>query len=140
VSRWGRWPVAALGAAVLVAGCGESRHHDGTRPATPVSVTTLINGKQVKVSPTRFGAGPVTFIVSNQSGRAQRLTFEPDDTGGGPPGRRASTTVPLDGTAQLQVQPRTGSYVLSVGDDGIDPASIKVGAKRPSAQNTLLQP
>jgi hypothetical protein len=140
VSRSGRWALVALGAAAMLAGCGDSQHRDGTRPPSPISVTTLIDGKRVKVSPTSFGAGPVTFIVSNQSGRNQQLTFEPDETGGGPAGRRASTSVPLGGTAQLQVQPGTGSYVLSVRDRGIDPASIKVGAKRRSAQDDLLRP
>ena len=141
MSRLRRWPVVALGAsAVLVAGCGESQHRDGTRPPSPVTVSTLIDGKRVKVSPTKVGAGPVVFIVSNQSGRAQRLTFEPDDTGGGPPGRRASTAVPLDGTAQLQASPGKGSYRLSVRDRKVSAATIAVGPKRQSAQNVLLEP
>jgi hypothetical protein len=140
VSHSWRWPAAALGAAALLAGCGESQHRDGTRPPSPVAVTTRIGGSRVQVSPSRVGAGPVTFIVSNQSGRPQRLTFQTDDTGGGPAGIRASTSVPLNGTAQLQVNPKSGSYQLGVGDRDVEAASVRVGPKRQSAQNVLLRP
>jgi hypothetical protein len=140
VSRSWRWPVAALVAAALLAGCGESHHRDGTRPAAPLTVTARIGTNGVQVSPRKVGAGPLVFIVSNQSGRSQRLTFQTDETGGGPAGMKASTAVPLGGTAQLQVNPGSGSYVLGVRDRTVKPASIKVGAKRPSAQNALLEP
>jgi hypothetical protein len=140
VSHSWRWPVAALGAAALLAGCGESQHHDGTRPPSPVTITTRIGGNRVQVSPGRVGAGPVVFIVSNQSGRPQRLTFQTDETGGGPAGIRASTAVPLDGTAQLQANPRSGSYELGVSDRRVQAASIHIGPKRKSAQNQLLRP
>ena len=129
--------IAVLGPAALVAGCGESHHAIGTRPPEPITVTALIDGSRVKASPASFGAGPVVVLVSNQSGRAQRMTFESAGSG---PGIRSSTAVPLDGTAQLQVSPKRGSYQLSVRDQGIHPASIKVGDKRRSAQNTLLRP
>jgi hypothetical protein len=140
VSHTGRWPLAALAAAALIAGCGESQHRNGTRPASPVTITAVIRGKAVQVSPRSVGAGPIEFLVSNQSGRTQQLTFETDDTGGGPAGIRASTTVPLAGTAQLQVSPKSGAYVLDVRDRSVADAPIKIGPKRQSAQNVLLQP
>ena len=129
--------MAVLGPAALVAGCGESHHAVGSRPPDPITVTALIDGGHVKASPASFGAGPVVVLVSNQSGRPQLMTFESAGSG---PGIRSSTSVPLDGTAQLQVVPKRGSYQLSVRDRGVRPASLHVGRERRSAQNVLLRP
>jgi hypothetical protein len=140
VGRSGRWALAALGAAAVLAGCGESHHRNDLRPAEPITVTALIDGHRVKVSPTKFGAGPIMLLVSNQSGRPQHLTFQTNETGGGPPGIRASTPVPLHGTAQLQVSPKRGSYVVAVHDHAVRSASVRVGAARRSSQDQLLRP
>lgn len=129
--------IAVLGPAALVAGCGESHQTVGTRPPDPVTITALIDGSRVKVSPASIGAGPIVVLASNQSGRAQRMTFESAGSG---PGIRSSTAIPLDGTGQIQVDPKTGSYQLSVGDRRVRPASLKVGDERKSAQNVLMRP
>ena len=50
-----------------------------------------VDDTEVRVSPPKFGAGPVVFIVSNQSSQAQRLTFETDELGGDTGGIRRST-------------------------------------------------
>jgi hypothetical protein len=48
--------------------------------------------------------------------------------------------IPAQGTGELQVDASKGSYELSVRDSAVTAASLKVGAKRPSAQDTLLEP
>jgi hypothetical protein len=137
VRRSLRWVLAVLGPAALFAGCGEERHANDYRPPEPITITALIDGKHVRVSPAKFGAGPIMLLVSNQSGRAQKLTFETASSG---TGIRSSADVPLDGTAQLQVSPKRGDYQLSVRARGVKPAAVHVGAPRASSQNDLLRP
>jgi hypothetical protein len=133
---------AALTPALAAAGCGG----DGTfankpRPAAPITVTAAIDQGRVRVSPERFGAGPITVIVSNQSGAAQELTFETDEVAGTQGGiRRSVGPVPAGSTAELQADPRQGTYRLGVRDRRIKPAALTVGPARPSGQGQLLQP
>jgi hypothetical protein len=126
-----------------VAGCGgdSGKFANQPRPAAPITVTAAIDHSRVRVSPTRFGAGPVTIIVSNQSGAVQRVTFETNEIGGTEGGiRKTVGPVAAQGTATLQVDPREGTYRLSVKRGGVRPAAIEVGKPRPSSQNELLQP
>jgi hypothetical protein len=136
-----RATVAALAAAALAAGCGGGSHYrNRDRPPRPITVTASVDDHAVRVSPTRFGAGPVVVIVSNQSSRQQRVTFATDAVGGARGGIRASTPVGPQNTAHIQVTPRRGSYRLSTADHSIRPASLRVGGPRRSAQNQLLSP
>jgi hypothetical protein len=111
------------------------------RPAASINVTAAIIGGRVEVSPERFGAGPIRLIVTNQTQSAQALTFETDEVGGDNPGITRKTA-PIDpsGTATLEVDVRRGDYAISTEDGGIQPATVKVGAPRPSSQNELLLP
>jgi hypothetical protein len=132
---------AALGG--LVAGCGggQSEFANKPRPPEPITITAAIDKHQVRVSPRTFGAGGITVLVSNQSGAAQQLTFETNEVGGPTGGIRKSVGPIADGdTAELQVVPRQGAYLVSVKDKAIQPASIKVGPARPSSSNDLLTP
>lgn len=134
---------AVLTFAVLApAGCGDDDDYaNENRPPTPINLSAAITGDRVSVSPTQFGAGPVILIVTNQTRAAQEVTLETDETGGTEAGLRQSTSSinPQD-TASLKVTVRPGRYVVRVEDDGIRPARLVVGPKRPSAQNELLQP
>jgi hypothetical protein len=128
-----------IAAAVLLAGCGDTADRENEpRPPAPINVTAAIDSDRVRVSPVRFGSGPVVFIISNQSGAAQTVTFETDGNDGGI--QRSTSEIEARSTAQLKVDPPEGSYTLSAGSDDIAPAAIRVGARRPSAQNELLQP
>jgi hypothetical protein len=129
----------AFAAAVGIAGCGEDEEHaNRERPPTTINVTAAIADGQVHVSPRRFGAGPIRVIVSNQMPSAQALTFE---TGGDASGV-TQTTEPIvpNGTATLEVDVTEGDYEVLTDDDKVQPAAVKVGAPRPSAQNELLLP
>jgi hypothetical protein len=126
----------------VVAGCGgSSKFANDPRPPAPITVTAAIDKSRVRVSPTSIGAGPVTIIVSNQSGAAQTVTFETNEVGGSQGGIRKTTGPVSDqNTATLQVDPRQGTYQLSVKSGAIKPAPITVGKPRASSQDQLLQP
>jgi hypothetical protein len=136
-----------LAAAVLVAalaGCGEDEaadYQNMPRPPAPINVTAAIDNERVRVSPGRFGSGPVVFIISNQSTAPQRVTFETDEIGGSSGGiRRSTAEIAARSTGQLKVDPPEGTYQLSASSGSIRPAAVEVGARRESAQNELLQP
>jgi hypothetical protein len=132
--------VAALAAAVSACGA-ESDYQNKPRPPSPINVTAAIDSKRVRVSPGTFGAGPVVFIISNQSGAAQRITFESDELGAEHGGIKRSTgPIGARSTGELRVDPAEGSYTLSAGAGDIAPASVEVSARRRSAQNDLLLP
>jgi hypothetical protein len=135
----------ALTAAAVLAACGEEDHKyaNAERPPTPIVVSASIDDQGVQVSPKRFGAGPITLIISNQSNASQQVTLEtaqqPGDSG---PGEKAIQTGPISPreTASVKGDVRTGTYALRVGGDGVRPARIVVGKPRPTSQNDLLQP
>ena len=132
-----------MGAAALLAGCGGSTadYANEARPPEPIVVSASINDERVSVSPRRFGAGPVTLIVTNQTQSAQELTLETDEIGGSAPGiEQTSGPINPGDTASLKADLARGTYRVAVDGDGIDAASLRVGRQRESAQNELLQP
>jgi hypothetical protein len=136
---------AVLAATALAAGlgaCGAGDDYKNTpRPPVPINVTAAIDGDQVRVSKRSFGAGPVVFIISNQSEAAQSVTFETDELGAATDGIRRSTgTIEPQSTGQLRVDAREGSYTLSASSGGVVPAVVEVSGQRPSAQDQLLLP
>jgi hypothetical protein len=131
-------PCIAL-ATALVAGCGsDTSYKNEPRPPSPIVVTASINQNAVAVSPKRFGAGPITLIVTNQTGASQQLTVEINNGQAGFKGRTGPIN-PRD-TGQLKGNLGRGTYSVHVDGGGIRPARLTVGRERPSAQNDLLQP
>jgi hypothetical protein len=139
--RVGRVVLVAV-LAVGFAACGaETDYQNKPRPPAPINVTAAIDGNRVRVSPGSFGAGPVVFIISNQSGAAQKITFESDELGAAHGGIRSSTgTIGPRSTGQLKVDAPEGSYTLSASGGDITPANVEVSTHRRSAQNDLLLP
>ena len=132
----------ALAGLLGLPACGEEEDHvNRERPAASINVTAAIIDGRVNVSPRSFGAGPIRLIVTNQTSSAQELTFETDEVGGDSPGI-TQTTDPIDPSSvtTLEVDVREGDYAISTADREIRPASVKVGAPRPSAQGDLLLP
>jgi hypothetical protein len=125
---------------MLVAGCGSSSNYKNTpRPAAPIVVTASISNQAVSVSPKKFGAGPITLIVTNQTSASQQLTLEIDTGAAGFKGKTGPIN-PRD-TGELKANlDAPGTYSVHVDGGSIKPARVTVGAKRPSAQNDLLQP
>jgi hypothetical protein len=127
-------------AAAMVAGCGGSTDYQNKpRPSAPIVVTASISKDAVSVSPKKFGAGPITLIITNQTSASQQLTLE---ISSGAPGFTGHTGPinPRD-TGQLKANLDTpGTYLVHVDGNSIRGARLTVGKKRPSAQNDLLQP
>ena len=136
---------ASLAVAVVltVSACGGSSadYKNDPRPPAPIVITGYISNQRVSVSPRSLGAGPISLIVTNQTGTAQRVTLESAGPAGSGPGIR-QVTAPISprDTATLKVDVKPGSYSVHVGADAIRAARLKVGAERESAQNDLLQP
>ncbi len=131
--------LAACAPALLLAACGsDNSYSNAQRPAAPIVITASINQGKVTVSPTRFGAGPVNLIITNQTDAAQQITFE---TAGSAAGftQQTGPINPRD-TATLQADLKPGTVTVKVQGDGIAPAQLTVGAARASAQDDLLQP
>jgi hypothetical protein len=128
--------VLALG----VVACGaESDYANKPRPPAPISVTAAIDKTRIRISPRTFGGGPVVFIISNQSGAEQKVTFESDGSENGGI-RRATGAIEPRSTANLKVDAPEGTYTLSASGGNVAPATIEVGKRRPSSQNDLLLP
>lgn len=130
---------AVLGLLLLVlttVGCGGGGQRKSTlRVPSPINISVQIGQDRVTVSPTRFGAGPITVLASNQSTAAQRLTLD------GPQVRRSVGPIPPAETGSIKVTVQPGAYSLSAdGSGGPKPAKLTVGPKRPSSQNELLLP
>ena len=135
---------ATLGVVVLVAGCGaDTSYKNNPRPPSPITVTASISDRGVSVSPSRFGAGPVTLVVTNQTQRSHELVLRSSqEAGSGKTGLAAQNTGPINpqGTASLKANLEQGTYEVRVRDSSVQPASLRVGRPRASAQNELLQP
>jgi hypothetical protein len=127
---------------LVIAGCGGSSQPrtNKPRPAPPVTLTGAIHENGIQISPSRVGAGQITIIVSNQSGHAQRLTFETDPVTKTTGRRASSPTIPKGATGRLTIDARQGSYSVHVADDSIRAAHVRVGPPRKSGQNDLLLP
>lgn len=137
-----RYAVGALCAASVLSACGEEEDYKNEpRPPAPIVVSAAISDEKVSVSPRKFGAGPITLIVSNQTDDAQQITLETDELGGTQAGVRQRTGPINPGdTASIKADLRTGRYRVAVEGNGIEPAAVRVGRSRPSSQNELLQP
>jgi hypothetical protein len=140
--------IVAIGA-VVIAGCGGGKHFaNNPRPPTPVNLTVYINNSRVMVSPTSVGAGPVTFIITNQASQAESLSVQPSSGGAA-----LATTAPINpqATSSVQVNFTPGTYRVATNGGGstdatqatsssIQSTSLFVGPERPNANNVLLQP
>jgi hypothetical protein len=141
----------ALGAAT-VAGCGGGGAHFANlpRPPVPVNVSVYIDDQRVSVSPSFVGAGPITFLVTNQASRAESMLILP---AGASAAQALATTGPISpqATAQIKVNLVRGRYTIGTGPQGAteaaqathggpQPALLRIGHERPSASGQLLSP
>lgn len=143
-----RTAAAVLGVTVVAAfvlgGCGgeDQKYTNRDRPPVPIQVTAYVAKDKVSVSPGRFGAGPITLIVTNHTDRSQQVTLETSDSPGSAKAGVRQETGPINprDTATIQADVRQGAYSVHVSGGDIRPAMVKVGAERPSAQQDLLLP
>ena len=145
--RTSRTALVVACASVCAAGAsGCSSDDDGyankPRPPAPIVVSVAISDEKVSVSPRKFGAGPIALVITNQSGDAQQVTLETEDSPGSGPGSRPVETGPIGPreTASVKADVTEGDYAVRVAADGVAPGRHTVGELRKSAQNELLQP
>lgn len=148
-----------VGAAVLIAGCGESRHDNEQRPNVSTRVSVTINQSEVIVQPVKIAMGPekfqeipqnqnhpepplkkrqdlldVTFVAANQTPRDAKLLIRGAK-------EAESTTVFARSPGTFQVNLPAGSYTISAaGLPEARPARLTVGSYRASSQNDVLLP
>jgi hypothetical protein len=136
-----RTGTTVLVAAALLTGCGggDDDYANNPRPPAPINVTAAITEDGVTVSPEEFGAGPVVFIIANQTDDARQVTLEAD-TSSGPGIKQTTSPINPDGTASLKVDMKQGAYEMRVDGTQVEAAQVTVGESRESAQNELLQP
>jgi hypothetical protein len=134
--RLPRAPLLVLSALALTLGaCGADEERESNRPPVPINVSVQLGERKVTASPVRFGAGPITLLVANQSGASQTVTID------GPRVKQSLGPINPDDTATLKVTVEPGDYTLASAEaSGLRPARLTVGPPRPSAQNTLLLP
>jgi hypothetical protein len=135
-SRGGAIVLALAALALGASGCGsDDEARSQQRPPVPVNVSVQVGTERVTASPAKIGAGPVTLLVSNQSGASQTLTLD------GPRLQRTAGPIPSNDTATVKATLQSGDFTISAEESaGLDPAKLTVGPPRPSAQNELLLP
>jgi len=137
-----RLALAIAGTVLLATACGDTEPRSNIpRPPAPITVTAAVRDDQILVSPAAIGAGPVVLLVSNQTRRPQKVTFETDELGASSGGNTASTPViAAGGTGRLSIDARSGRYAVHVRDRTVRAARVTVGPRRQSSQNQLLLP
>ena len=130
----------AVAAAAAVAACGDDDFANEPRAPARVTLSTAVTPSAVTVAPSRVGAGPIELLAANLTSRSQRLTLRRQVPGGGT--QPLTGTGPIDpgATASLTADLPPGTYRVTAGARAIAPATIRVGPRRPSAQDRLLQP
>ena len=129
-------PVTAALLVVVAGGCGsDDEARSDERPPVPINISINLDEERITASPDKFGAGPVTMLVANQSGASQTLTID------GPRLRRSVGPINPQDTATVRLRVQPGEHTLSAGgSSGLREATLTVGPERPSAQNDLLLP
>jgi hypothetical protein len=132
---------ATLVAALALVSCGsESDYKNDPRPPTPINISAAISPEKVTVSPQKFGAGPVTFLIANLTDDTQEVTVETEDLANQAGIKQTTSPINPQGTATLKVDVKEGEYVVRTKSSSIREAHISVGGERKSSQDTLLQP
>jgi hypothetical protein len=132
----------ALALALGAAACGDGGEYaGGRRPAAAITISAVISPTRVSLSPSRFGAGAIELLASNQTSTSQRLELRSVRLapGGRPLVQRTGPMNP-GGTASLKADVDEGAYVVTARSAAIEPARIAVGPPRASAAGHLLQP
>lgn len=150
--------VGLIGAAALLAGCGEDRHANEQRPNVSTRISVTISPKEVIVQPLQIGVRAeatqeipqnendpeppiktkkpldVTIVVANQTPSDAKLKLQGAT-------EEETDTVFARSPGSFQVDLPAGSYTISaVGLPEARPAHLKVGKYRASSQNDVLLP
>jgi hypothetical protein len=147
-----------IGAALIVAGCGESRHANEQRPSPSTRISVTIQPKQVTVQPLKVAFGPektqqipqnqngsqppiktdvplnVIFVAANQTATDTELKIRGTKDA-------ESTTVFAHSPGTFPVSLPAGSYTITaVNMPKSQPGHLTIGRYRASSQNDVLLP
>jgi hypothetical protein len=147
-----------IGAALLVVGCGESRHANEQRPSPSTRVSVTINPKQVIVQPLKVAFGPektqqipqnqnqaqppiksdkplnLVFVAANQTATDTELRIRGAKDA-------KSTTVYAHSPGSFPISLPSGSYTITaVNMPESQPGHLTIGRYRASSQNDVLLP
>jgi hypothetical protein len=130
----------ALAVAASLAACGDDDFANDPRPPVPIELTGVIQSKKVTLSPSKVGAGPVLLTISNQTDEEHSVILS-----GGSRADAVVEGVQPTGTATIQRTLAPGTYEVRAGSDvatpkEVEPATLKVGAERPSSSTDLSLP
>lgn len=150
--------LAAVIAAAMLVGCGESRHANEQRPAVSTRVSVTINPHELIVQPAKVGveavrtqeipqnedhpAPPIktkapldlTVVAANQTAKDTKLKITGTKNG-------ESDTVYAHSPGTFGFTLPAGDYTITaVGMPEARPAHLTVGSFRASSQNAVLLP
>lgn len=138
---WAAVAVALTPAALMLSGCGADRFANERRPPAPITVSAAITPGRVTVSPSRFAAGAIELIASNQTGTSQRLRLHSEARAGATQEIDQSTGPINPGdTASLKAELTAGAYLVTARSASIAGARIVVRPGSGNAGDGLLQP
>jgi hypothetical protein len=141
--RW-RSPIAAAAALTLAlagAGCGGGDFPNRERAPVRLTLGVSITPRDITVSPSRIGAGPVELIASNLTSTSQQITLRSEalSAGTSPLQQRTGPINPGD-TASLTADLVQGTYRITTRESRTPSATIRVGPLRSGGSDRLLQP
>jgi hypothetical protein len=126
--------VVCVAAASILTACGSGDFANDPRPPSPILVGVKVDAERVSVSPNNFGAGLVTFSVTNSADSPIRLRL----TG---PTTASSAPIKPGEPGSMRAELPEGNYRASaVGAATAGAETFTVGKNRPSSGNKLLLP
>lgn len=125
--------LAAIAMIAAMSGCGTDSYANNPKPPATRTVSISIGEDALAMSPNPFGAGPTRFIVTNQTGADQIVTFSSD---------RIERKVPVgeSQTANFKMTTEPGYFSVDASNTAANSLEITVGPTRPSAQQDMNQP
>jgi uncharacterized membrane protein YjjB (DUF3815 family) len=130
-----------LALALVASGCGGDDFANRERAPAPITLSAAITPRDITVSPARIGAGTVELIASNLTSISQQVTLRSETLSAGtaPLEQRTGPINPGD-TASLTADLVQGTYRVTTRSAQLGHATLRVGPRRSSGQDQLLQP
>ncbi|MGH2924884.1 MAG: hypothetical protein ACRDK1_02800 [Solirubrobacterales bacterium] len=118
----------------VLAACGSGDFANDPRPPSPILVGVKVDAERVSISPSNFGAGVVTFAITNLSKGPIRVQLSG-------PASASSAPIKPGQPGSLDAQLPRGDYQMSaVGSVSPSSAKFTVAKERPSSRDRLLLP
>ncbi|MBI5310733.1 MAG: hypothetical protein HZB14_06890 [Actinobacteria bacterium] len=125
--------VATAILALVATGCSNDSYDNKPKTPAVLTVSVFIGEDRMAYSPRNFGAGPVQFVLVNQTGAEQHVTISTD---------RYERSFPLarQQTIKQKMTVEPGFLSIEADNTAAEPLEIEVGPERESAQQDLNQP